>query len=118
MGKLSNIRSRLKPLAPRLKRRTDAQGHSPVSEPWRKWYSLARWKALRIATFVRDGFACQMPRCGKVDGDTSRLVADHKIPHRGDAALFWDPSNVHTLCKPCHDRLKQAEEAAARARGG
>jgi 5-methylcytosine-specific restriction protein A len=39
------------------------------------------------------------------------------IPHRGDPALFWPDANVQTLCKPCHDRRKQAEESAARAAG-
>lgn len=80
--------------------------------PWRKWYHTARWKRLRQSVFVRDGFACQWPGCGRIDGDTSRLVADHKVPHRGCAALFWDETNVQTLCKPCHDSAKQREEHA------
>lgn len=24
--------------------------------------------------------------------------------------LFWCDTNLQTLCKPCHDRVKQAEE--------
>ena len=48
--------------------------------------------------------------CGRIEVDTSQLVADHKRPHRGDPELFWAPTNVQTLCKPCHDRVKQAEE--------
>nr|WP_243256973.1 HNH endonuclease signature motif containing protein [Rhizobium skierniewicense] len=51
-----------------------------------------------------------MVGCGRIDGNTSRLVADHKIPHRGDEALFWDESNLQCLCKPCHDGLKQRQE--------
>jgi len=101
-------------LAPTIRRPVDVEGHSKVLEPWRAWFNLARWKKLRIATFVRDLFTCQMPGCGRVEGKTALLVADHRIPHRGDPDLFWDPDNLQTLCKPCHDGAKQAAE---RARG-
>jgi 5-methylcytosine-specific restriction endonuclease McrA len=79
-----------------------------VDPPWRKLYKTAHWQALRIRVFVRDLFTCQ--RCGRLEGDTSKLVADHKKPHRGDERLFFDESNVETLCKPCHDAEKQREE--------
>ncbi|WP_454765575.1 HNH endonuclease signature motif containing protein [Cupriavidus campinensis] len=38
-------------------------------------------------------------------------VVDHRIPHRGDQALFWDRSNWQTLCARHHSRDKQNEEA-------
>jgi 5-methylcytosine-specific restriction endonuclease McrA len=78
--------------------------------PWRKWYKTRRWQELRIAIFKRDLFTCRMPKCGRLIGDTSQLVCDHKEPHRGDERRFWDPVNLWTLCKPCHDSVKQAEE--------
>ena len=122
---LSRVRAdvgRLKALPSRLGRLSagrlggPAQGRAEVdrnrnAQPWRRWYSLARWKALRWAVLVRDGFACQWPGCGRVEADTSRLVADHRRPHRGDAALFWDEANLWTLCASCHSSAKQAEEA-------
>lgn len=107
---------RLGGLTARLQRPTDSEGHSANLEPWRKWYSLARWKRLRIEVFIRDHFTCQCG-CGRLEGNTSKLVADHTKPHRGDPVLFWDPGNVQTLLKPCHDRLKQAEEHRARTLG-
>ena len=79
-------------------------------EPWRNWYKLARWQRLRMQVFIRDTFTCQMPECGRIEGDTSRLICDHKQPHRGDARLFWDEANLQTLCKPCHDTHKQRLE--------
>lgn len=82
--------------------------------PWRKWYTTTRWRALRLKIFTRDLFTCQWPGCGHMTSDTSQLVADHKDPHHGDAALFWDEDNLQTLCKPCHDRHKQRAERAAR----
>jgi len=63
-----------------------------------------------MAVLVRDCFTCRMPGCGKVEGDTSQLVADHRRPHRGDERLFWDERNLQCLCKPCHDSTKQRQE--------
>ena len=40
-------------------------------------------------------------------------VVDHRIPHRGDKALFWDQSNWQTLCQTHHSRDKQRQECAA-----
>ena len=113
MGKLSNLRRPLASLPSRLSRPADAEGHSKTAEPWRKWYSLARWKRLRIEVFKRDMFTCQRKECGRLVGDTSKLVADHRQPHRGDPVLFWDDDNLQTLCKTCHDREKQREERRA-----
>ena len=78
--------------------------------PYRKWYKTARWRALRWAVLVRDLFTCQM--CGRVEADTSKLVADHRKPHRGDETLFWDILNLWCLCAWCHSGAKQREEAA------
>lgn len=80
------------------------------TQPWRAWYKTARWQKLRMSVLVRDLFTCQMKGCGRIEADTSQLVADHKVPHHGDEALFWNENNLQCLCKPCHDKLKQAEE--------
>jgi 5-methylcytosine-specific restriction protein A len=49
-------------------------------------------------------------------------VVDHKVPFRGpdgsiDQHLLWSRSNWQSLCKACHDSVKQAEDAARRRRG-
>lgn len=90
---------------------SDERGRSrwrDASEPWRRWYKTARWQRLRWQVLVRDLFTCR--RCGRVEGDTSQLVADHRVPHRGDERLFWDEANLQCLCKLCHDSAKQSEE--------
>ncbi len=79
---------------------------------WRSWYKTARWQKLRMSVLIRDRFTCQMAGCGRIEPNTSLLVADHKIAHRGDEALFWDERNLQCLCKTCHDKLKQKEERA------
>lgn len=76
--------------------------------PWRAWYNTARWRKLRLQIFARDSFTCRM--CGRLEGNTGQLVADHKVAHRGDERLFWDAFNLQCLCKPCHDGAKQREE--------
>jgi len=114
MGKLKAIGSHLQPLKPII----GYVQHDPPSRdaqrliysPWRKWYTTARWRQLRIRIFERDGYTCQRPECGRVEGNTSKLVADHREPHRGDEARFWDENGIWTLCKLCHDGWKQRLE--------
>lgn len=119
MSKLSSIKPRLQVLGSRIaaassRQETEARRHRERDRTmaWRSWYKTARWQKLRMAILVRDLFTCQMKGCGRIEADTSKLVADHKTPHHGDEALFWHDGNLQCLCKPCHDRLKQAEERA------
>ncbi len=111
MGKLTRLPSRLSPMPPRLvaapEDRKERERYRDA-QPWRAWYKTKRWQRLRWLVLVRDLFTCQ--RCGKVEADTSQLVADHRKRHRGVEALFWDILNLWTLCKPCHDGWKQAQE--------
>ena len=93
-------------------------GRQRDGAPWRKWYKTARWQKLRLIVFARDLFTCQMVECGRVVSNTAKLVCDHRRPHRGDEGRFWDEQNLQTLCKPCHDKLKQAEEQVSLQRRG
>lgn len=116
MGRLTSIKPNLSSLSPRLgyapgdDKARDKQRYQ--QQAWRAWYNTKRWRQLRWAVLLRDLFTCQM--CGRPEADTSQLVADHKTPHRGDEALFWDEGNLWTLCKTCHDGAKQREENARR----
>jgi 5-methylcytosine-specific restriction endonuclease McrA/predicted kinase len=114
MARLKTLPARLAPAPSRLATQThagpDRDRARSIAAPWRAWYDLARWKKLRRRVFLRDLFTCQRPECGAVIAETSRLVCDHILPHRGDERLFWDEGNLQTLCKPCHDKVKQAEE--------
>ena len=44
-------------------------------------------------------------------------TVNHKVPHKGDRALFADPANLESVCAACHDSLIQAEEARGHAIG-
>lgn len=120
MGDANSGRRRLTTLKPSIGKLPSSAVLMPATEqerdkfryravPWRKWYSLKRWKQLRARVLLRDLFTCQM--CKRMTSNQSLLIADHKEPHRGDELLFWDEANVWCICKPCHDSAKQREEA-------
>lgn len=116
MGRLTTLKPRLKTIGSRLAREEgEAARHAERdrTQSWRRWYKTSRWQRLRWKVLVRDLFTCQMEGCGLVEPQTSQLVADHKIRHRGDERLFWDEGNLQCLCKRCHDKLKQRQERAA-----
>lgn len=106
--KLASLRPGLATLSPRIGTGLAATSQVGTQEPlWRKWYHTRKWERLRWSVLVRDAFTCQM--CGRIEPDTSKLVADHKTPHRGNPKLFWDDQNIQALCaNPCHNAYKQA----------
>lgn len=57
---------------------------------------------------ARKAFLSRRRRCAFC-GAPADLV-DHKIPHKGDPALFWDKDNWQPLCTPCHSGAKQRQE--------
>ena len=60
-----------------------------------------RWRRARARFLGAHPLCAQCQREGRV---TAATVVDHKVPHRADAALFWDESNWQPLCGRCHDR--------------
>ena len=66
-----------------------------------------RWRRARARFLAAHPLCVQCRREGRI---TAATVVDHKAPHRGDPALFWDESNWQPMCKQCHD--------AKTARGG
>ena len=117
MGKLRQLRGVLPVLKPKVSFMNDDKAAVSRARDrqheFRAWYKTQRWRRLRWRVLVRDLFTCQMPGCGRVETNTSLLVADHKTPHRGDEVLFGEEGNLWCLCKPCHDSAKQREERAA-----
>lgn len=113
MAKLKQLKPLLSTLKPAISTPATAEYEQRrATVPWRAWYGTQRWKNLRWDCLVRDRFTCRM--CGRMEPDTSQLVADHIEPHRGEAALFWKIENLRTLCKtPCHDSVKHSEEMNA-----
>lgn len=112
MARLTTIKPKLQTLRPKLQAPKDEAGRSRYRDqaaPWRAWYKTARWGKLRWQVLTDAQFTCAM--CGRIEGNTSQLVADHITPHRGNEALFWSRANLQCLCaNPCHNSKKQSEE--------
>lgn len=100
--------------AERERKRALARARAAV--PWARWYNRAVWRRLRVVQLNRqplceDCLVADPPRI------TAATEVDHEKPHRGDWALFADPKNLKSRCKPCHSR-KTATEDSGFARKG
>lgn len=71
----------------------------------------ARWQKVRDH-FLRAHPLCVDPFREHAGGPVAAQVVDHRIPHRGDQALFWNAENWQPLCKRCHDRKTAVEDGA------
>lgn len=65
-----------------------------------------RWRNYR-ERYLREHPLCVM--CQREGRITPAKVVDHITDHKGCLDLFWDADNHQPLCKPHHDRDKQAE---------
>lgn len=80
---------------------------SDAAQAYRDWYKTKRWERMRQHQLARNPH-CQCPH--HVTQKVAATVVDHKQPHRGDARLFWNSSNLQSLTKQCHDSMKQSQE--------
>lgn len=118
--------ARLTSLPPRLSSPGHRIGRPPIqtqqgprqhrdSAPWRAWYKTARWRALRQEVLIRDAYTCRRTGvvCGGKYPAPDSPVVNHKRPHRGSEALFWDITNLETVSKAVHDSTIQREEQSS-----
>jgi hypothetical protein len=76
-------------------------------QPWDHWYGHARWRRrrrLQLAEFPLCRICLEQQ--GKV---VAAEIVDHVEQHKGDKRKFWTGA-IQSLCKACHDKLKQREE--------
>lgn len=121
MGRLKSLQPRVKALGSRLqpamtRDESEAKRYRDrdAQQAWRKLYKTERWRKLRLKVLERDGYTCQKTGVicvGRYPAPHSPVV-DHIKPHHGDERLFWDESNLHTVTKEYHDKVKQSEERA------
>jgi 5-methylcytosine-specific restriction endonuclease McrA len=109
MARLTNIKPRLGTQPDRLT--------AVSADSWRagkttnqRGYDY-KWQKARERFLFDNPLCVYCQREGRV---TAASVVDHITPHHGDQALFWRQSNWQPLCKPCHDSVKQREEAGSR----
>lgn len=90
----SGVRCPCRPPTPRTADPRNAERALPYNSP--------EWKALR-SEHLKANRTCV--KCG-----ARASVVDHVKPWRGDRRLFLDPSNLQSLCRPCHSRKTSAED--------
>lgn len=54
--------------------------------------------------------------CGAEGRVTAANVVDHIKAHKGDRVLFFDASNLQSLCPSCHNRHAQSRDRTGRLR--
>lgn len=111
MGRLKQVKPQIKSLSPMInmnKRRSQPAAFGND----RSFEKTARWQRLRWDVLVRDEFTCQWAGCGITHSDTSKLVADHKVPVRIAPERKFDMTNLQCLCSNCHSGPKQQMELA------
>ncbi|QDC05039.1 HNH endonuclease [Pseudomonas sp. SWI7] len=107
--------ARLKTVGFRIQEGTDSRVKMVTPGSWRSGMTSSqrgynyKWQKARERYLLEKPLCVYCDRLGRV---TAASVVDHVIAHRGDMTLFWDQSNWQPLCKPCHDSVKQAEEAS------
>lgn len=83
---------------------------SAEATEYRRLYKTARWQARRARQLSAEPL-CRT--CHLLGRTTAATIADHVIPHRGDAKLFFE-GDLQSLCDAdpfrCHSRVKQREE--------
>lgn len=88
-------------------------GKHTHSKEYRWVYKDRRWEPLRQAVFARDNHTCKM--CGVLcygRGQSPRApVCDHIVDVKTDKAKAFDPANLRTLCKTCHDGERRRIDA-------
>lgn len=81
-----------------------------ISAEWHYLYSSARWRKIRAAQLISEPF-CR--NCASKGIRTKAEDVDHIIPHRGNRQMFYDSSNLQSLCHSCHSRKTIAEQYAS-----
>lgn len=87
------------------------------------WYGGVHWQRLTKAWLQRYPVCILCLVRGEINRGANdeaitrqrNLIVDHIEPHRGERTLFFDNSNLETLCRcPCHDVDKQRHEQQGR----
>lgn len=106
--------ARLKTLGSRIKESGVSRVKMVTPGSWRSGMTSSqrgygyKWQKAR-ELYLNENPLCVF--CERKGRTTAASVVDHIIAHRGDMVLFWNETNWQSLCKSCHDSVKQSEEA-------
>lgn len=82
--------------------------------PYDRLYKTSSWQAARAAHLARYPLCDLCQQRGLL---AAANVVNHRIPHKGDLALFRDPLNLQSVCRACHDGAIRSYELTGRMRG-
>jgi 5-methylcytosine-specific restriction protein A len=100
-GKQINLADETCPECKELQEKRDHKRYdSKRGNAFQRGYD-AKWKKYRVSFLRKNPLCVQCLEEGRI---TPATVVDHKVAHKGDNNLFWDPSNHQTLCKHHHDK--------------
>lgn len=68
-----------------------------------------RWRK-ESALFLRAHPVCECDECRAAKRVRVAEVVDHRVPHKGDRALFWNRENWQAMSKACHDAKTARED--------
>lgn len=87
--------------------------HKPFENAKRNnsaFYRMKEWKEIRKEVLENYGYKCCL--CGQTAEQSGYpLEIHHKIRPLGNPDLFFDSDNCVPLCKVCHARITQKEQA-------
>ncbi len=99
---------------PSLSRMGFQKGHKPYyitprsESPYSDPRNYQDYKKFCASILKRDGYTCQL--CGDHNyqgrGGSITLEVDHIVPVAIDKSRLLDPTNVRTLCNPCHRKTE------------
>lgn len=89
---------------------------APLTAPGKRSLYGSRWRRYRLAQLQAEPL-CRF--CLDRGLLVPATVVDHIERHDGTHSdpRFWDSGNFQSLCKRCHDSVKQAIDRTGRARG-
>lgn len=93
--------------------RRSVQDERKSSAEYHWLYHTKKWRMLRAQQLIAEPFCRE---CAAAGERTRATDIDHIKPHKGRKELFFDPSNLQSLCHSCHSRKTIAERAAATPR--
>jgi 5-methylcytosine-specific restriction endonuclease McrA len=78
-----------------------------IAPNFKHWYQTKWWKVVTKKWKELNPLCVMCKRQGK---QTPVDVVDHKIPHKGNPILFFNWSNLQSLCYFHHNSIKQQQE--------
>lgn len=87
---------------------SDTRKVEEMAQDWaKKFYNTAAWKTQRAYILKRDRYRCTEPGCRRRATEVHHIV-ELSESNVNDINISLNPSNLRSLCEPCHKRITKA----------